>query len=395
VVGFALDRLPGGSDLLLHRYIIGVHFAGMLLGGIGLVWAFRAVCTAGRFVLRIPGRRVVAGLLACALGVVAMWPVLHDRDRYAGYDRAYITEQVPSDNLLLTQVNSLIDIAKQRGGGRLYAGLPSNWGSTARIGQVSLLELLVQRDVDSLGFTLRTDSLSQDIEAYFNETNPAQYDLFNVKYVLLPANREPAVEATQIAKTSGYTLWEVKGVSGYLEVVDTTEPVVATRKDMAAVMTQPAGGYLASSAVVELRHPLVAFDGRKTPPPSTSVSAQYTGPPGQVDSSTDSLDNGRFAGTVTASRDAWVMLKESYAPHWRATVDGKPVKTAMLAPSFIGVPVPKGTHTVVFQYHSDTKYPLYVAFGVLTLLAIAVGPLMWRRRRGRTRTAPAAIPEPA
>ena len=54
------------------------------------------------------------------------------------------------------------------------------------------------------------------------------------------------------------------------------------------------------------------------------------------------------------------MLKESYYPHWQATVDGKPVKTAMLAPSFVGVPVPAGTHDVVFQYHSAVGVPAAV-----------------------------------
>ena len=86
---------------------------------------------------------------------------------------------------------------------------------------------------------------------------------------------------------------------------------------------------------------------------------------------------------MTATRPSWVMLKESYAPHWRATVDGKPVKTAMLAPSFVGVPVPQGTHDVVFQYHSDTKYPEYVAVGLLTLLGLAFGPTVWRSAAGR------------
>ena len=57
VVGPVLDRLPGGSDILLHRMIIGVHFAGMLLAGIGAVWAFvrvfaRGALRAGGF----PGR---------------------------------------------------------------------------------------------------------------------------------------------------------------------------------------------------------------------------------------------------------------------------------------------------------------------------------------------------
>jgi hypothetical protein len=389
VVGPVLDRLPGGSDLLLHRYIIGVHFAGMLLAGIGSVWAFRTVVTGARFVIRLPGRTLIAGAIACALAVVVMWPVLVNRDHYANNDRYYISAQVAADQTDGAAVNSLIDIAKQRGGGRVYAGLPNNWGGPTKVGQVDVLYMPLQQDADSLGFTLRTDSLSQDIESYFNDTNPAQYDLFDVKYELDPPGRQPSVPATKIADNSGYTLWAIAGVSGYLEVVDTTEPVYANRNDMAAVFTQPLGGYLASPAVAQLRHPIVAFDGHTTAKPSSSVSAPYTGPPGRVDTSSDDLDNGRFAGRVTAARASWVMLKESYAPHWRATVDGKPVKTAMLAPSFIGVPVPPGTHDVVFQYHSDTKYPEYVAVGLLTLLGLAFGPSIWRRYRARRHPEPA------
>jgi len=390
VVGPILSRLPGGSDLLLHRYIIGVHFAGMLLAGIGSVWAFRAVLGGARFVLRIPGRKLVAPLVVCVLAVLVMWPVVNDRDKYANDDKAYITAQVAADKADGVAVNQLIDMAKRLGGGRIYAGLPNTWGGAIKVGAVVVTYLPVQQDEDSLGFTLRTDSLSQDIEANFNESNPAQYDLFDIKYVLLPPGRTASVAAKQIAEVDGYTLWAVDNVSGYLEVVDTTQAVPANRTDMAQAFTQPVGGYMQSLALTEFRHPLVAYDGHPAPAPSMNTSAPYTGPPGQVDTSSYSLDNGRFAGTVTASRPSWVMLKESYAPHWRATVDGKPVKTAMLAPSFVGVPIPAGTSHVVFQYHSDSKYPEYLALGVITLLALAFGPTIRRRRRSRVKATPDA-----
>jgi uncharacterized membrane protein YfhO len=77
------------------------------------------------------------------------------------------------------------------------------------------------------------------------------------------------------------------------------------------------------------------------------------------------------------------MLKESYSPRWEATVDGKPVPTQMLAPSFVGVPVPAGTHLVVFKYHSRSSYPYLFALGVLALLVLALGPWAWRRYRAR------------
>ena len=187
--------LPGGSDLLLHRYIIGVHFAGMLLGGIGSVWAFRAVVTAARAscsgspvadVVAVAGRvrarraRDVAGARTTASAT----PATTARTSR----RRYRPTTLPGAEV--NRADRHREAARRR---TRLRGPAEQLGRVPRkVGQVALLELLVQRDADSLGFTLRTDSLSQDIESYFNENNPAQYDLFNVKYVLDPPGRQPA-----------------------------------------------------------------------------------------------------------------------------------------------------------------------------------------------------------
>jgi hypothetical protein len=394
VVGPVLDRLPGGSDLLLHRYIIGVHFAGMLLAAVGAVWAFRLVVGAGRYLPKVGGRNVIGVVVACALAAVVIWPVLNNRNNYAKANNAFIAQQLVVDKTELRDVNALIDIAKARGGGRIYAGTTNNWGAQIKVGQVDFFELPLQRDADSIGFTLRTDSLSSDIETYFNEFNPAQYDLFDVKYILLPPGRQPGVTATELKNIDGYSLWQVN-TSGYLEVIDTTDPMIANDKDMLKVF----GPYLAWPAVQELRHPLVAFDGKSTPPPTTTIDAPFTGVPGSVISSSESLDNGEFSGVVQANRPAYVMLKESYYPHWKATVNGVSVKPVMVAPSFVAVPVPTGTSTVVFQYHSQSGYPLFFAIGMVTLLGFALGPWLWRKYRRRKAPADdpavAEVPEAA
>jgi hypothetical protein len=379
-VGFVLDRLPGGADLLLHRFIIAVHYSGLLLAGIAAVWVFRLVVSGVRAVARVPARNWIAAGVACVLAGVALYPVLHERQRYADSNGSFISGQIAAQKTTGRAVDALLDIVKQRGDGRVYAGMSNNWGYYTKVNQVSLYEMPSQRDVDSIGFLLRTDSIGAEVEAYFNENDPTHYDLYNVKYLLLPPGRSPSVAglATQIFQVEGYTLWEVP-TSGYLEVVDATEPMDANRTDMGTVMPP----YLNSAAVGEKRHPLVSFDGSSTPPPSLSATSPFSGDPGTVISSTTSLDNGRFAGRVTAVRPAWVMLKESYYPHWHAKVDGLPVRTAMLAPGFVGVPVPAGTHDVVFQYHSQSGYPLLFAIGVLTLLGLASGPALWRRYRHR------------
>jgi len=384
VVGPLIDHLPGGANILLHRYVIGVHLAGMLLAGIGAVWAVEVLMRVGRRVLQFRAGEIVAVGLVCVLAGVVLYPVLLNRKHYVDGNNFYTSAQLTADNTYGRDVFDLINIAKARGDGRIYAGASSNWGASTKVEQVPLYQLPVQLDADSLGFFLRTNSLSADVEAYFNDQDPAQYDLFNVKYVLVPNPRQPAVPATLIASEGDYSLYEVT-TSGYLEVVDTTEPVYANDKDMALVM-QP---YLSSTAAAQFRHPLVAFDGRSTPPPSLSAEAPYTGPPGSVESDYAGYDRGRFTGRVHADRNAWVMLKESYSPRWTATVDGVPVKTAMLAPSYVGVPVPAGDHFVVFQYKPISHYPLYFVIGLFTLLALIFGPIVWRRyRRSRARSEP-------
>jgi hypothetical protein len=53
----------------------------------------------------------------------------------------------------------------------------------------------------------------------------------------------------------------------------------------------------------------------------------------------------------------------------------------MIAPSFVGVRVPAGRHTVEFEYVPYPDYWLLFLVGFLTLVALAVVPRWWARRR--------------
>ena len=119
-------------------------------------------------------RTLIAGAIACALAVVAMWPVLVDRDHYADNDRSYITGQVvrrpdataPRSTRSSTSPSSAAAAASTRACRATGAVPPRSARSTL------LYSCRCSSDADSLGFTLRTDSLSQDIESYFNEHEP-------------------------------------------------------------------------------------------------------------------------------------------------------------------------------------------------------------------------------
>jgi hypothetical protein len=124
----------------------------------------------------------------------------------------------------------------------------------------------------------------------------------------------------------------------------------------------------------------VAFNGGPASAPTLPVGATPNTPAG---TSTDVLDEARdgyFAGTVTASRTAAVVLKATYDPLWHVTVDGTAATPYMVVPGFVAVTVGPGRHSVVFQYVSYSHYGALLAIGALTLLVLGLGPWLWRRR---------------
>ena len=86
------------------------------------------------------------------------------------------------------------------------------------------------------------------------------------------------------------------------------------------------------------------------------------------------LDDGIVRGRVTANRRAVVVLAASYHPRWTATVDGTPVDTQMVAPTFVAVAVPEGTRDVEFTYepYPGTNYALLFMMGAGALPALVV-----------------------
>ncbi|MGD0193881.1 MAG: YfhO family protein [Candidatus Dormibacteria bacterium] len=375
--GFIINLLPGNTDLFLSRYMMGIQLAGDMLAGVGLVWAGSAALRLARrwrpSVRLVP---VVAGLMAAA--VVVTLPAWLNRAAYAASDSASIATQVATDQSDGAALDVLIDDITASGGGRTYAGLPGNWGAQYEIGQVPVYEYLADNDVDEVGFVLRTSSLMTDNEAYFNQSDPAQYQLYDIRYILMPAGMTPPVPATLLASSGRHRLWVVT-TSGYMEVVDTSGIVEANRSDMAAQM-QP---YLRSTAFHDGELATVAYNGGAAAAPTLPFTATPNSSPGTTTDVLVEEQDGYFAGTVTANRTAAVVLKATYDPGWRVTVDGRDATPYMVVPGFVAVTVSAGTHDVVFEYVGYAHYGVLFAIGALTLILLALGPLLWRRKLGR------------
>ena len=78
-----------------------------------------------------------------------------------------------------------------------------------------------------------------------------------------------------------------------------------------------------------------------------------------------------FAADVNVERDSMLLLKATYHPNWRATVDGVKTDTVMLMPSFVGVPLTPGKHQVRIEYRPRRLRMILLGLGMLTL------PMIW------------------
>ena len=374
--GSLVDVIPGSTDLFFRRFMMGIQLAALLLAGRGAGW-LAARCV--RFLEPRIGwwRPGLAAAMALAAGVAVLAPAWLQLGGYDRRDSAAIDAQHRVDVTQGTQLDRLIAVIKRDGGGRTYAGMPSNWGQTFTVGQVPVVKYLDGRDVDEVGYTLRTASLMTGPEYSFDDKNPSDYRLFGIRHLILPTGYTPPVPARPKLRSGSYTLWTVPD-TGYIQTGHVIGHITANRTDIGPRSTPMLrSGLAGDGAYLSVRYgaPSGANDRLPAAPGHSS-----TGP---VLTQHADLTNGHASATVRMRRPGIAVLSASYDPGWTATVNGQRRPTRMIAPALVAVDVPSGTDHVAFHYHGYGDYPELLALGGLTLAIIALVPLGLRRARQR------------
>ena len=307
-------------------------------------------------------------------------PAWSDLDTYDGHNATNIGLQADADAVQGPQIDRLLAYVQAHPKGRVYAGSPTNWGQDFTVGAVPVFKYLESKDIDEVGYTLRTASLMTDPEYYFDETNPGDYPLFGIGYIITPATMESPVAADKVGCSGTYCLWALPH-TGYIHVYDTTGVLTATRAD---VGTQSAT-LLTSPLLGQQRDLTVAFNGEPAATPTASDPSALKGSPGRVVVEHADLENGTARAVVRTNRRSTVVLSASYDPGWHATVNGRAAPTVMVAPALVGVVVGPGTHTVAFSYGGYGSYDALFVLALVVLAVLALAPLVWRRVRTQRR----------
>ncbi len=268
--------LPGSSDIFIRRFQMGLQLSGILLAGIGVVFVGRLVLDAAlrlfpeerrARVTEPAGRGLVAAacIVALVIGLAPAWSAL---DSYDGHNATNIGLQADADARQDPQIDRLLAYVRAHPQGRVYAGLPTNWGQDFLVGAVPVFKYLESKNVDEVGYTLRTASLMTDPEYFFDEGNPGDYPLFGIGYVIVPDTMAPPVPAHRVGCAGTYCLWALPQ-PGYIHVYDTTGVLTATRADVGS----QSQALLASPLLRQARDLTVAFNGQAAAAPTAGAPA--------------------------------------------------------------------------------------------------------------------------
>lgn len=382
------DLIPGSPDLFFRRFMMGVQLAALLLAGVGAAscgrvlgqaiaeWRLRSRTRLFWGWLSVARRGWAFGVVALSLVLTPAWLQLGAFDQHLG---VAIAAQRRADVTQGAALDRLVAIIRGRGGGRVYAGLPSNWGAKFRVGKVPVFKYLDSRDVDEVGYTLRTASLMTDPEFFFDEHNVSDYDLFAIRYILLPSWRKPPVPARSLARSGPYSLWHTS-ITGYMRSGEVIGRLTATRTNI-GIRSIP----LLHSHLTENGEYLRVAFGRTdvAPPPLPSGRSSHFAD--SVEGDSDSLARGNVSGTVRMSHAGVVILSASYDPGWRVDIDGHPRSPILAAPALPAVLVPAGTHRIRFYYNGFADYPELFSLGVVSMAALLMADIALARRKLRPR----------
>jgi hypothetical protein len=208
--------------------------------------------------------------------------------------------------------------------------------------------------------------------SYWKDLPPVMLDLLQVGWAVSPTSRPPE---------PGLVREAVQGEWGLFRLGDPV-PRASVVPDWRLVPAAPAP---APPALLSALEP--GFD-----PAREAILERDPGIPHVVHPQTEADGGSAGAATyralgpasaridVTAVAPAIVLVRNAFAPHWRATVDGRSAPVLRADGMVQGVPVQAGTHTIVLNYEDP-----WIGYGMLGSLAavaaLLMGALVTRRRR--------------
>ena len=372
--GSLIDLLPMSRDIHMHRFIGGVHLGGIFLIAAALAEPLRwAVSRTSIW----SGWYVTAAL---ALTMLVLLPVYGERISYLEANALAIRENQRESSAEGQDLNDLLEELKQLPPGRVYAGQKyprgrSHWSDDYYVGRTRPYALLQTRGLDMVNSVYHPYSLNSDVLVDFDEMDWDHYNLYNARYVVAPEEQVFPEFVRSLQQFGRHRLYQVE-TTGYFDLVESDLAFVGERAEF-----YPAASTWVSSGLPGVKqHPVVSFSssshalgGPASLTSAMDIIAEADTSPGPFMGAvlSEEIGDDFFAADVNVERESMLLLKATYHPNWRATVDGVKTDTVMLMPSFVGVRLPPGRHDVRLEYRPRLLRTILLVLGILIL------PMIW------------------
>ena len=312
--------------------------------------------------------------------MLVLLPVYSERASYLGGNTIGLRESRQGLAEEAEEFSALLEKLKQLPPGRVYAGqkLPSSrrhWSDNYYVGYLRPYALLQAEGLDMMGHVYHSYSLNSDLLIDFDERRRDRCNFYNARYVVAPESVKFSEFVIPHQQFGRHRLYEVD-TTGYFDLAGTDMTFVGGKRDLYPA----ASSWLDSDLPATKQFPVVTFgdapQGLERPLPlSEAVDAisevKAVAGPSRGTVISEEVGGNYFAADVNVERDSMLLLKATYHPNWRATVDGVKTDTVMLIPSFVGVRLPPGEHKVRIEYRPRRLRTVLLGLGLLTL------PMIW------------------
>ncbi len=427
--GGLVDLIPGMREFHLSRFIVGIHAAGLFLAPVGVMWLLDMTSGAVTRVTRFPLLPLKLMGLIGLMGLMGL-PIYKQTVEYARHNDRLIKQANENALRVKDDTDTLFATLRSLPPGRIFAGRGGWWGKDFRVAETPYYMHLSTYGLPTVLWLPETWSPNSDIEQYFSEDQAKDYDLFAIRYVAAPPKQEPQKFWKLIKEAPTWKLYEVQVTSDKRQDTSNTEGVgyftSGVRPAIVATDKRSYGNvvrlWIQSDAHEKRLFPELTFDknypkatglpnfkmldevtyivpdGSKhnlfqeppvyLPPdweaanttnkpigqtiqqfnPSTSLRA------GNVTIEKEEVDTDMiFKANVTVGEgcnECIVILKQSFHPNWRVTIDSKGVQPLTVFPFFIAAPVTAGIHEIVFSYEPSKLKIILLDIELLAILAI-------------------------
>ena len=306
---------------------------------------------------------------------------------YVKDNDAWITRSNLDYQKNINDFQTITNKLKKLPSARVYAGRPGNWGRDFKIGDTQIYMALSSDGFPIIGFLPQSWSPNSDAEQFFDEENEKHYDLYNVGYLVLPVDKKPPKFAKLIVKKGKFILYKVNSEGWF--TIGKGSLQITTNKNNLVNMTHL---WFNSPAFVNSNHPVIALnkekfqfvdqaikmDGQNTFDGNIPIWRENPlfGNKEKFKQILVSKVEKKFPQGYSVNfklenqcQNCILILKQTFHPNWKITVNGKKQKAFPVFPFFIGVKIDQpGYYQVIATYKPSILKILSIAFSILILI---------------------------